>query len=269
MKFSRTKNIEKLLEELNKQPLYDELLKNDENVFMALRDNEIHFYYGGSRIYKFTKNGFFSHKEFCINTAEKNEYINQNQLKSVNLITDIVLNYEPIKKNAIKYADIEDKGISNLFKQDYNSNKDIFLLDIEIALENGRIDILLYNNKTQTLKFIEAKDYSNKELWSKIGTKPKVSEQIEKYNDDLTKFYDDILEEYKKYILHLNNFFGLKINEPIKIIETTSLYMFGFDQNQKAKIEKLLKNDNSLENINYYFNGDAKKINVETLFSKS
>ena len=129
--------------------------------------------------------------------------------------------------------------------------------------------MVLYPHFFRRNQFIEAKDYSNKELWSSIGTKPKVSGQIEKYNGDLTKFYIDILEEYKKYILHLNNFFGFKINEPIKIIETTSLYMFGFDQNQKAKIEESLKNDNSLENIKYYFNGDAKKTDVEILFNKS
>jgi hypothetical protein len=44
--------------------------------------------------------------------------------------------------------------------------------------------------------------------------------------------------------------------------------MFGFDQTQKSKIEESLKNDNSLENISYYFIGDAKKTNVKTLFAK-
>lgn len=277
MKFSRTKNVEKLLESLQKEELYLKALKQDiqdKNVFMGLRDNSIDFYYGGSKIYSY-KNKFFSHKKFCINAETKDEYINQDTLNTINIITCPIQNYKLIKDNAKKYGGIEDKGISYLFNQDYFSKKDIFLLDIEIAFydteSRDRVDILLYDNKNQILKFIEAKDYTNKELWAEKNAQPKVVEQIKRYNDRLldSDYYTNILNEYKKYITILNNFFEVEINEPKEIIKNTSLYVFGFDENQKIKINKLLKDDNSLENINYYFNGDPKKTNVEILFNKS
>lgn len=270
MAFSRTANIEYLLEKLKKEPLYNEKLKNDNDVFMGLRDNEIHFYYGGSRIYKYTNKGFMSHKEYCINTNETVDYVNQNELCLVNIITDKLLNYEPIKKMAKKYAGLEDKGISKLFKNDYNVTNNVFLLDIEIALKSGRIDILLFDNKNKILKFIEAKHYSNKELWSEEGSKPLVIDQINKYNNDLCNddYNNEILCEYKKYIKILNGFLNLDtpINLPQKIESATSLYVFGFDQNQKIKIEKLLKKDDSLDDIEYYFIGNESTVNIENIF---
>jgi len=272
MKFNRTKDIENLLVELLKEDLYIKCLEKDVHngkVFMAFRSSAIDFYYGGSKIYSYSKDKFFSHRKFCINADTKNEYIKQDTLDSINIITCPIQNYALIKDNAKKYGGIEDQGISNLFNQDYFSKQNIFLIDIEIALENGRIDILLYDNNTSTLKFIEAKDYSNKELWSTVGTKPEVVRQIERYNKDLINFKNEILNEYTQYILILNKFFNLNITEPKEMAETTSLYVFGFDQNQKNKIEKSLKDDNSLENIKYYFNGDSKKTNIETLFKKS
>lgn len=278
MKFSRTKNIEKLLESLQKEELYIKALKQDiqdKKVFMGLRDNSIDFYYGGSKIYSYSKNIFLSHRKFCINADIKDEYINQDTLNTINIITCPIQNYKLIKDNAKKYGGIEDQGISNLFNQDYFSKKDIFLLDIEIAFydkeSKDRVDILLYDNNNQILKFIEAKDFTNKELWAEKNAQPKVVEQIKRYNDRLLNndYCNNILKEYKKYIAILNNFFEVEINEPKEIIKYTSLYMFGFDENQKIKIKKLLKDDNSLKDINYYFNGDAKKTNVEILFNKS
>ncbi len=278
MNFSRTKNIEKTLEDFKKEDLYINALKQDienKKVFIGLRDNAIDIYYGGSKIYTYSKKTFSSHRKFCINADIKDDYISQNILDKINIVTNPIDNYKLIKDNAKKYAGIEDKGISNLFNQDYFSKKDIFLLDIEIALydekSKDRIDLLLLDNTNGELKFVEAKDYTNGELWSKENTKPEVTKQIERYNKRLldNNYYDNILKEYNKYIAILNKAFNLKINKPKKIIKNTSLYMFGFDQNQKNKIQKSLKDDGSLDNINYYFNGDPKKTSIEILFEKS
>ena len=46
MDFNRTKS-EKFLDDLKKEALFNDYLKKDEKVFMALRKNRIDFYYGG------------------------------------------------------------------------------------------------------------------------------------------------------------------------------------------------------------------------------
>jgi hypothetical protein len=273
MKFDRTSS-SKLIQKLLKEKLYKEELKNDKDIFMAFRKSEIDFYYKGSRIYKYTSKGFMSHKKYSLNTSVKDDIVLEDLAKGkVDIISDLLTNHKHIKINGKEKAKKEDKGISNLYKYDYFSNNDIFLLDVEIALyddkSKDRIDILLYDNKNATLKFIEAKDYSNKELWAIKGSKPKVIEQINRYSKRLEdkKIYDLVLSEYVKYIKILKTNFNLDINIPKKIEKKVSLYMFGFDQNQKNKIFKLLKDDNSLEDIPYYFLGDASKINVAKLFN--
>ena len=45
-----------------------------------------------------------------------------------------------------------------------------------------------------------------------------------------------------------------------------ALFMFGFDNDQKGKIERLLKEDGSLDGINYYFKGSTKNIDLKTLY---
>lgn len=273
MEFNRT-NSKKYLDSLQNSDLYKKLLKDDKDIFMAFRKSEIDFYYKGSRIYKYTSKGFSSHKKYSLNTVYKNDILLDDLSKNkIEIIKDILENHEYIKKNGKEKSKKEDKGISNLYSQDYFSQNEIFLLDIEIALYDNeskdRIDLLLYDNKNCVLKFIEAKDYSNKELWSKEKEIPDVVKQINRYNKRLNdkNIYDKILNEYTKYIEILRNQFNLEINIPKKIEKEVSLYMFGFDNEQKNRINRLLIKNNSLGSIPYYFYGDSSSVKIENLFS--
>ena len=61
--------------------------------------------------------------------------------------------------------------------------------------------------------------------------------------------------------------FNKSLPEPKSIYNKVLFYMFGFDNEQKNKIQRLLKNDGSLEGIEYYFLGIAKNIKINTLYN--
>ena len=116
------------------------------------------------------------------------------------------------------------------------------VLDIEVSFasmdedkKQDRIDILLFNKRKQSLQFVEAKHYSNKEIWS-TGT-PKVIKQINRYNFQITKQRDDILKAYTEYINVINNLFNLSLPKSTTLENKTILLIFGFD-NDHYQIRK-------------------------------
>ncbi len=81
------------------------------------------------------------------------------------------------------------------------------VLDIEVSFKSNnedkkqdRIDILLFNKRTKTLQFVEAKHYSNGEIKSK--SIPKVVKQIDRYKTQINnpKIKAQILKSYENYI---------------------------------------------------------------------
>ena len=99
-----------------------------------------------------------------------------------------------------------------------NNDEGVVVLDIEVnfknendnsKIQNEQIDILLYSLSDRSLKFVEAKEFSNKELWSEENTKPKVVDQINRYNIQIDNRNKEILEEYKEYIGIVNKLFDI------------------------------------------------------------
>ena len=270
MNFNRT-NSEVLLNNLKKEELFNDL-KNDKEVFMALRKNRVDFYYGGSKIFAYSKNGFESHKKFCFNADIDKDYILLDELKDIRAIIDKRKNYSLIKENASKFAGVEGEGVAKLYKFGFFHSKNKYiLLDVEISLyktdEKDRIDLLLFDTHNKELKFIEAKHFSNKELWASESKKPKVVEQIERYNHTIKEHKEEILKEYKTYVNVLNKYFNLNLPEPKDIYEKTKLLIFGFDNYQKNKIKELLENDGSLNGIEYYLKGNIGNVDIKNIYS--
>jgi len=157
----------------------------------------------------------------------------------------------------------------------YLSKSDIVVLDIEVSFKSNdenkkqdRIDILLFNKKTKTLQFVEAKHYSNGEIKSK--STPKVIKQIERYKIQINNpvVNKQILEAYKNYINIINGIYNIDLPEPEKICKEVSLLIFGFDNDQKngglKKIETNLKN----HKVKFYAKGNMKSVNIEPLWKK-
>ncbi|MFQ5686690.1 MAG: hypothetical protein ACE5GV_08530 [Candidatus Scalindua sp.] len=189
------------------------------------------------------------------------------------LASNFETNYSRIKENCSKYSGIEDSGVSDLYhKHSYLSDSNVVVLDIEVSFESfseskqqDRIDILLYKKDTQTLQFVEAKHYTNREVWSE--TTPSVIGQIKRYESQIAKRKTEILSEYSEYMRILNRIFNLTLSEPTNIEDKVTLLIFGFDNDQKnGRLKKLIAKNPVYSGIKNYSKGNIKEVVTENLW---
>jgi hypothetical protein len=285
-----------LIHSLEIESLYVNRIKKDiekGEVFPAFRKDRVDFYYKGGKLFKYDGK-FSTHIKFAsVAVSEKtNPYITESELNSkIILITDFSRGYDRIKENCSRYSGDEDIGISSIYRRfpATAKGKGIVVLDIEIAFNtademqkdnqidtadeikrNNRIDILLFNTKTKTLRFYEAKHYSNKEIWSTANTKPRVVAQIKRYEEQIKDENAIILNEYCNYISRINEVWDCDLPMPLNIDPKACLLIFGFDANQRdGRLNKLLLSDNSLENIMHYEVGEPKTASIESIWNEA
>lgn len=282
------RNIKKeSIENIKKEVIFKDYLKPDidkGNVFPAVRNGDIAFYFDGCRIFQYKKD-FRTHIKYASVFKSKSDdiYINENKLKEIDKIRDFAEGYKHIKKNCSLYSGDEAKGVSKIYnKFSYASSKtnsNIVVLDIEIALSSNnesnkgnkkdRIDLLLYNKKGRELRFVEAKTFSNNEIWpSGSNTDPKVLCQIQRYEKQLKDREDEIIEAYSNYVDIINELFGLNIEKPDKLDKHVALLIFGFDRDQlKGSLKPLLQE--SLKNTKYYSKGIIESVDIATLWKET
>lgn len=247
----------------------------NQQLFLAIRNNTIGIYHKGGRLFSYEKKEFKTHLKYAsvIENPEK-DYLTKKELSKVRLISDFKNNYLRIKENCSLYAGIEAIGVSEIYHNySYLSDNNIVVLDIEISFGvaekstgsiQDRIDFLLYDIKNQTLKFVEAKHYSNKEIWS---TKtPEVIGQIEKYEKQITQKRADIITAYENYIQAINTIFNKTLPLPLKVEDKVALLIFGFDDDQKkGRLQKLILNNAHYKGCQIYCKQD--KINPASLWN--
>jgi len=272
-----------IIKNLKKENLFKDCLLEDVKngvVFPAIRDEYIDFYYKGGRLFTYDGNKFSTHIKYASVIGHDKFYISEVELKNTKFIPNFINEYTRIKENCSNYSGVEASGVSELYSKYsiLNKSSNISVLDIEIAFakieENSdedhsrkgqdRIDLLLYNKEENKLRFYEAKHFTNSEIWA--SGKPKVIDQLERYNGQLSKRYDDILSGYKEYIKTLNSLFDTQILEPIEIDTQVVLLVFGFDIDQKQgrlkDLEKVMRNNKHP----YYFIGDIKKVIIDNMW---
>ncbi len=246
----------------------------DQNVFLAIRNNQIDFYHKGGRLFCFDRNGFKTHLKYAsVITANGRDYLTESELSGYRLASDFETNYQRIKENCSNYSGIEASGVSDLYhKHSYLSSSNVVVLDIEVSFESldeqkkqDRIDILLYNKDSQTLQFVEAKHYSNKEIWSK--TTPEVISQIERYESQIAERKSEILTEYSEYTRTLNRILNISLPEPTDIEDKVTLLIFGFDNDQKnGRLKKLITEKTEYSGVKNYSIGNIKQVVIENLW---
>ncbi|MDL1985893.1 MAG: type I restriction enzyme HsdR N-terminal domain-containing protein [Deltaproteobacteria bacterium] len=246
----------------------------DQNVFLAIRNNQIDFYHKGGRLFCFDRNGFKTHLKYAsVITANGRDYLTESELSGYRLASDFETNYQRIKENCSNYSGIEASGVSDLYhKHSYLSSSNVVVLDIEVSFESldeqkkqDRIDILLYNKDSQTLQFVEAKHYSNKEIWSK--TTPEVISQIERYESQIAERKSEILTEYSEYTRTLNRILNISLPEPTDIEDKVTLLIFGFDNDQKnGRLKKLITGKTEYSGVKNYSIGNIKQVVIENLW---
>lgn len=280
MQFQRKVSRE-LIEKLKKEPLFNKL-KNDREVFPAVRDGSINFYYGGGRLFSYDGR-FRTHHKYAsvIKTPVKGRTdVTELDLKAKPLVESFMEGYDRIKENCINYAGDEARGVAEMcsrfsFTKNNKENRNVLILDVEIGLsgikqddepERGvkksgkkwdRIDLLLFHTKTRLLRFFEVKTYYNSEI---KGSKPKIGSQIRRYRDQLRNKYDELLEAYSGHIDIINQLFNLNLDGPERIDLEPRLLVFGYDRPQQKEINNIIKQLESKHKLSIYGIGGIERI---------
>ena len=266
-----------LTSNLIKEPLYQnhllpDILKGD--VFLAIRNERIDFYHKGGKLFAYdVQGGFHTHIKYAaVIENPMNAYLTENELKNCKIISDFSTHYDRIKENCSMYSGDEASGVSNLYKNySYLTNSNKVVLDIEISFKSDdpnkaqdRIDILIYDKIKRQLKFVEAKHYSNSEIWS--NGVPKVVAQIDRYENQIKAKKQDIINNYNTYISNINQLFGLNIQPIIEIDNKVILMIFGFDRSQRIdRLKNVILGNSAYKPFEIYLIGDVKKIDVNNI----
>jgi hypothetical protein len=113
---------------------------------------------------------------------------------------------------------------------------------------------------------VEAKHFSNPEIWSKGS--PKVIGQIGRYEKQIRLRKDEILSAYSEYVRIINRVFGISLPEPIDIDSKATLLIFGFDSNQKdGRLKNLITDNEIYDGIKCYPIGNVKELKPENLWN--
>lgn len=273
------RRLEKIIEDkLIASSLWSTKIEQDcknQNVFLAIRDNRFDLYHNGGKLFCYDSSGFKTHLKYAsVITASGKDYLTESELSTYRLASDFETNYHRIKENCSNYSGIEASGVSDIYnKHSYLSNSNVLVLDIEISFESldeknnqDRIDILLYNKNSKTLQFVEAKHFSNKEIWSR--TTPKVISQIKRYESQIAIRKSEILLEYTEYIKIVNGIFGISLPVPTAIDDNVTLLIFGFDNDQKnGRLKKLITKNPAYSGIQNYSIGNIKQVVTENLWN--
>jgi len=266
-----------LIKKLKETKLYNEILRNDVvkgEVFLAFRNNRIDFYYEGGKLFSFDHKGFSTHIKYAsvIDTSDGKDdsienYVTEEKLENYKLVSNFLKGIARIKENCKNYAGDEAKGVAEIYsKYSYlKSNKDIVVLDIEIAFEakdrkgHDRIDILLLDKKNKNLIFVEAKHSLNKDLWS--TTTPEVIKQINRYEQQIKMKEGAIKTKYCENIKLLNDLFEIELPFPEKIDDKVILFIFGFDDDKKkGKLKRDVYEKKEYKGKMIYSKGDVSNI---------
>lgn len=275
MKRKLEKNIEN---ELVKSDLWNNQIKQDcinQEILCAIRNNQVDFYHKGGRLFNYDSRGFKTHIKYA-SVIESNgkDYFTQGELKQFKLASDFEANYKRIKENCSNYMGVEALGVSEIYhRNSYLSSNNVVVLDIEVSFESltegnkqDRIDILFYNTETATLQFVEAKHFSNSEIWS---TKtPKVIGQIKRYEGQIKSRKNEILSEFTSHIQSLNSVFKTNLLEPKEIDPEVTLLIFGFDNDQKqGRLKKLIVENPVFKGIKSYQIGNIKQVVTQNFWN--
>lgn len=256
------------IEKLRNTILFNDYLLPDirkGEVFPAVRNEEIHFYYKGGRLFKYANDNFYTHIKYAFNSEIDLTDITESQLKNLKPINDFVTGYEKIKACCKVYsAKSESCNIAKLFKNySYviSNEKNKVLLDIEAAMASksdkkniDRFDLVLFDNNNATLQISEAKLFSNSEIRAQKNRVPSVARQINRYEKNIADHKNDIITAYKNYVKIVNELFGCHLSEPEKINPNVNLLIFDFDALQEKKLKE------EVDRIKANLNNDKHKI---------
>ena len=231
-------------------------LVEDKSLFLGIRDDIIHVYFRGGRILelKYSDNEFGgkTHFKYLINLTRDNEKRDYVEFKKglyddVNLddaYHDIEVDLARIKRSANTYQGEEKKGVHEIIMH----NRNVIDTEIQLPGEDRRIDFAALQKMDDKIGvvFFEAKTYSNQEIRSR--GRPDVLDQIEAYENILSRRKTEIEEAYKQVANNIHNIRGWgnrrsdifedAVTSNLIVDPKVRLVIFGFDDAQKKNAEQ-------------------------------
>lgn len=239
-------------------------LVDDKELFLAIRDNYINFYFRGCSVLKLNWSrrnkaltGEIHYKYLLKPSIQGSEYIKFGEcgielpeLRS--LFLDGLDDVNELKRAVRRYADAEKSGVHNVVINDRNPN----VLDLEIAISKGksapRVDLVALHDDTDRpgtvrLVFYEAKHFKNKELRSSTDEIP-VVDQMDGYSKLLNENRDFLLASYRQVCCNIYGLQGISRqndqrhrilqdiatkSKELEIDDQPRLIVFGFDKDQR------------------------------------
>lgn len=273
-------------------------LVDDEELFLAVRDNYVNFYFRGCSVLKLgwrprkkEIKGEIHYKYLLKPSIKGSPYakFGERGLKLPteprSMFVDDLTDVNELKRAVKRYADAEKSGVHNVVMNGKNPN----VLDLEIAISKGksapRVDLAALHDdtdqpRTVRLVFYEAKHFKNEELRSSTSQIP-VVDQIDEYSTLININRDALLESYLRICCNLFELKGVSQqngrrhqilrdiatkSKKLKIDDHARLIAFGFDEDQrkgknwKPHAEKLR---NTLTEERVLYAGKAKNIRLD------
>lgn len=283
------------IEALKNEPLFTEHLladivtgkqrgrqKENSFVFPAVRDEQIDFYWGGGKLFSYKpKSGFETHHKYAsVLKGNSVDYVLESALRNgeLRLIQNFCEGYERIKENCELYSGLEALGVSYLYERFSCARSEaspVVILDIEASFakedsqkknRKDRIDIVSLDMESGTIRFVEAKHYSNNASLRVSGGKPAVYAQVKRYADQIFQKADAILDAYRNHVQVINALFSTNITEPTGIDPEPILLIFGFDKEQRSYLKKEIVSPLKDTGLRVYSIGEIKKSELSVVF---
>lgn len=269
--------------------LRDDITKAKKTVFPAIRNGRIDFYHRGGKLFSYKQGtGFTTHPKYAsvLQRDEKRGDVTEKQMVTAETATSFSAIYKRIKENCFHYSQGEALAVSQIYSR-FSPLKlqlahPVVVLDIEVSFkasedaqpvadrkrsQQDRIDLLLFNTKTKTLRFYEAKLFENDEIRANGGEKPEVVEQIRRYRKQLVENKERIIEQYRQHVRALNELFSRSLPEPETLDTEPRLFIVGFDDDQrKGRLANNLKTLQA-KGLKVYAKGDPTSIKIGSLWN--
>lgn len=240
-------------------------LVDDSEIFLAIRENYVNFYYRGCSLLKLEcLDGAMVgqiHYKYLLRSASYNPYIKvldgQPDFRGgeKNLFLHGFDEIGALKKAAKPYTEAEKDGVHDILRANPN------ILDVEIAFGIGgtdeagasapRVDLAAIRTSDQyaTIVLYEAKHFKNRQaLRADVDKVPKVVEQIENYRRLLEANRDAVIDSYRLVCGNLLSLRGVAERHPIRhailrdiasgslrldLDPRPRLAVFGYDEDQR------------------------------------
>ena len=238
-------------------------LVDDNDTFVAIRDNRVNVYYCGCSLAEvWMESGAVvgqTHYKYLLRPSANSPYVRFEDGKyrplgdAPGMFAESPAEVDALKRASRPFAGEEKTGVQDIIKANPN------ILDAEIAfgmrstLEPGpsapRIDFAALQTSEAGLRvvFYEAKRFANAELRAKADGTPKVVHQMQTYEDLLKANRATIEKSYRRVCCNLRRLDGIPDRHPerhemlqsmaekaLVIEERPRLVVFGFDNDQKS-----------------------------------